>query len=215
MLAKSLTLPLTLDPNTCFCASSLDFGSVALKSPVINVNESKYIPANFIRRSCRPIYGSRRWELNSTAQIDNALLSDEDRKSWDACRQALSTFEFGLEEEDEILGKAFGYIRSPYWSEERKKEVPRLDVVNEVLNYLRSLNLTDDDIQKVLKKFPEVLGCNLEEEMKNNVKTLEKDWGIEGKSLRNLLLRNPKVLGYNIDCKGDCMAQCTRCWVRF
>lgn len=114
-----------------------------------------------------------------------------------------------------MLGKAFGYIHSPYWSEERKKEVPKLNVVKEVLDYLRSLNLTEDEIRMVLKKFPEVLGCGLEGGMKNNVKILEKDWGIEGKSLKNLLLRNPKVLGYNVDCKGDCMAQCTRCWVRF
>uniref|UniRef100_M1AJ23 Uncharacterized protein n=2 Tax=Solanum TaxID=4107 RepID=M1AJ23_SOLTU len=51
--------------------------------------------------------------------------------------------------------------------------------------------------------------------MKTNVEILAKQWGIEGKTLRNLLLRNPKVLGYNVDCKGDCVAKCTRCWARF
>ncbi|KAG4984011.1 hypothetical protein AAZV13_10G179100 [Glycine max] len=80
---------------------------------------------------------------------------------------------------------------------------------------MRSLNLSDNDLSKLLKKFPEVLGCNLEEELKGNVKILEEQWSIKGNSLRKLLLRNPKVLGYNIDCKGDYIAPCTRCWARF
>lgn len=114
-----------------------------------------------------------------------------------------------------MLKKAFGWAHSPYWGEERKKEIPNKDSINEMLDYLKSLSLSDDDLHKLLKKFPEVLGCDIDQDVKSNVSTLEKDWGIKGKQLRNLLLRNPKVLGYNVDCKGDCMAQCTRCWVRF
>lgn len=157
----------------------------------------------------------RKWKVHSTTNTNNLSLVDEERKTWDACKQALSTFNFSIEEEDKILGKAFGLVHSPYWGEDRNKEVPEFDVVNGILNYLRSLSLSDEDLTKVLKKFPEVLGCSLEDEIRNNVAVLEKQWGIKGKSLRNLLLRNPKVLGFNIDCKGDCMAQCTRCWVRF
>ncbi|KAL9252826.1 hypothetical protein AKJ16_DCAP11937 [Drosera capensis] len=114
---------------------------------------------------------------------------------------------------DKILGKAFGQIHSPYWSEEREAVVPRQEAVCSILEYLRSLSLTDDDLAKLLKKFPEFLGCSLEDEVKNNVRILEKDWGIEWNSLNNLLLRNPKV--YSVDCKGDCMAQCSRRWVWF
>lgn len=158
---------------------------------------------------------SRRWLLRSTAQNAEVKLTDEESKSWETCREAVSEFGFTLEEQDKILGKAFGHIPSPYWSEERKVEVPKHKVVNEILDYLRSLTLTDDDLHKVLKKFPEVLGCNLEEEIKKNVMALEKNWGIKGKTLRNLLIRNPKVLGFTVDCKGDCIAQCTRCWARF
>ncbi|POO00189.1 Mitochodrial transcription termination factor [Trema orientale] len=143
------------------------------------------------------------------------VLTEEDEKSWEACREVLSTYKFSSEEANKLLGKAFGLVHSPYWGEERKRIVPKLETVNEILDYLRSLNLSDDDLSKVLKKFPEVLGCNLEAELKANVQILEKEWEIKGKSLRNLLLRNPRVLGYNIDCKGDCMAQCTRCWARF
>ncbi|KAL6956203.1 hypothetical protein U1Q18_041916 [Sarracenia purpurea var. burkii] len=116
---------------------------------------------------------------------------------------------------NKILGNAFGQIHSPYWGEEREKVVPTYELVNEILYYLRSLSLSDADLAKLLKKFPEVLGRSLKHELSTNVHVLEKEWGIKGKSLRNLLLRNLKVLGYNVDCKGDCMAQCTRCWVRF
>ncbi|KAF7820067.1 uncharacterized protein G2W53_025522 [Senna tora] len=157
----------------------------------------------------------KKWIIHSTAQIDDVITSSEDQSMWEACRQALSAFDFSIEEKDKILGKAFGLINSPYWGEERKKEVPKFETVNGILEYLRSLSLSDDDLSKLLKKFPEVLGCSLDDELKTNVQVLEKEWGIKGKSLRNLLLRNPKVLGYNVDCKGDCMAQCTRCWVRF
>ncbi|XP_047322427.1 uncharacterized protein LOC124926279 isoform X1 [Impatiens glandulifera] len=151
----------------------------------------------------------------STSQTITAILNEEDNKAWEACRQALSVFKLTVEEEDRILGKAFGQIRSPYWGEEREQEVPRVETVEEILNYLKSLGLTDDDLSKLLKKFPEVLGCNLGEELMANVQILGDQWGIDGKQLRNLLLRNPKVLGYNVDCKGDCIAKCTRCWVRF
>ncbi|GFP81307.1 hypothetical protein PHJA_000274000 [Phtheirospermum japonicum] len=158
---------------------------------------------------------SRNWELFSTAQSQDTILSDEDKTKWESCKQALAAFGFASDEQDKILGKAFGQIHSPYWGEERKKEVPTFEAVNEILTYLKDLGLTDDDLGKILKKFPEVLGCSLENEMKANVRVLEKEWGIKGKTLRNLLLRNPRALGYNVDCKGDCVAQCTRCWARF
>ncbi|GAB2236123.1 hypothetical protein Droror1_Dr00027860 [Drosera rotundifolia] len=166
-------------------------------------------------RKWRSGLSSQIWKLYSSGQTAETTTASDEEAAWEACRAALSVFDFSIEEQDKILGKAFGQIHSPYWSEEREAVVPRQEAVCSILEYLRSLSLTDDDLTKLLKKFPEVLGCSLEDEVKNNARILEKDWGIEGKSLKNLLLRNPKVLGYNVDCKGDCMAQCTRCWVRF
>lgn len=212
MLGKSFASPLlTLDFASRLSFSSTDLATAAPN----NLNFSNGILPNVIRGACTSLAATKKWELHSTAQTASITLNDEDRKAWEACKQALSVFQFSDEEEDKILGKAFGHVHSPYWSEERKKEVPQLEIVSEKLEYLRSLNLSDDDLGKLLKKFPEVLGCSLEEELRNNVQVLAKEWGIEGKSLRNVLLRNPKVLGYNVDCRGDCMAQCTRCWVRF
>ncbi|TXG53136.1 hypothetical protein EZV62_022305 [Acer yangbiense] len=182
---------------------------------LINVNFSNGLPPNIFKGVSSSRIYPKKWAIYSATQIDNITLSDEDRTKWESCRQALSAFNFSVEEEDKILGKAFGHIHSPYWSEERKREVPEFESINEILDYLRNLDLSDDEIHKLLKKFPEVLGCHIENELRNSVQILEKEWGIEGKSLRNLLRRNPKVLGYNVDCKGDCMAKCTRCWVRF
>lgn len=192
-----------------------DFAIAKPNIVLLNVNFSNGLPQDLLRGARSTNFSPKKWVIRSTAQIENLTLSDEDRKTWEACRQALSAFNFSVEEEDKILGKAFGQFHSPYWGEERKREVPKCEIVNEILDYLRGLSLSNDDIYKLLKKFPEVLGCSLEHDLKTNVQVLEKDWGIKGKSLRNLLLRNPKVLGYNVDCKGDCMAQCTRCWVRF
>lgn len=155
--------------------------------------------------------GSAQNELSSSQEA----FQEEKQKKWEECREPLSILNFSVEEVDSILAKSFGWVNSPYWGEERKQTVPDNSLVSASLSYLRSLGLSDDDLHKLLKKFPEVLGCSLENDVKNNVATLEREWGIKGNSLRNLLLRNPKVLGYNVDCKGDCMAQCTRCWVRF
>ncbi|KAI4339701.1 hypothetical protein MLD38_024613 [Melastoma candidum] len=164
-----------------------------------------------VKRPWSPNFSPRKSAARSATSA--VALSEEEINAWEACRPTLSAFGFSVEEQDKILGKAFGQISSPYWSEERERETPNSELIKETLEYLRSLNLSDDDLSKILKKFPEVLGCSLEQELKNNVKVLDMEWGIQGKTLRNLLLRNPKVLGYNIDCKGDCMAQCTRCWI--
>lgn len=175
--------------------------------PCLQPNSQKL---KFPKLSCKP----HRWQIHSTGQAEIAVLEDE-TKSWEESKQVLSNFNFSTEESDKMLKKAFGWVNSPYWSEEREKVTPNVQTITQILDYLKSLGLSDEDLHKLLKKFPEVLGCSFDEEIKLNVGLLEKDWGISGKTLRNLLLRNPKVLGYNVDCKGDCMAQCTRCWVRF
>nr|XP_017237871.1 PREDICTED: uncharacterized protein LOC108210920 [Daucus carota subsp. sativus] len=214
MLGHLLAPPLLTFNSGTHRFSSTNFVVAALHISSSDVKFSSDDISSQIGVTCTSL-SCRKWKLHSTTNASNLHLADEERKTWDSCKQALSTFNFNIKEEDKILGKAFGFVHSPYWGEDRNKEVPEYDVVNGILNYLRSLNLSDEDLTKLLKKFPEVLGCSLEDEIKNNVQVLEKQWGIKGKSLRNLLLRNPKVLGFNIDCKGDCMAQCTRCWVRF
>ncbi|KAF6168365.1 hypothetical protein GIB67_018205 [Kingdonia uniflora] len=103
------------------------------------------------------------------------VLTDEDRKTWEASREALNAFQFSDNEENLILKKAFGQLHSPYWGEKRVKEVPEHEHVNKTLDYLRSLGLSDEDLCKVQKKFPEVRICHLDEEPKNNIQLLEKE----------------------------------------
>ncbi|XP_043706647.1 uncharacterized protein LOC122656234 [Telopea speciosissima] len=221
MVGKSLASPLlTFQPAINCSFSTSDTAASAPRFSVLKLSSLDGLTLNIrtdaIRgRGCISVCTSQKWVIRSTAKTQTIVLGDEEKKMWEACRQALSAFSFSDEEEDKILGKAFGQIHSPYWGEDRAKEVPKFETVNDILDYLKNLGLSDDDLGKLLKKFPEVLGCSLEVELMTNVHVLEKEWGIKGKSLRNLLLRNPKVLGYNVDCKGDCMAKCTRCWVRF
>ncbi|XP_077241997.1 mitochondrial transcription termination factor family protein [Tasmannia lanceolata] len=222
MLGNSLASSFLTYESATLCSTYFsDLSAFAPNCAPLKLNISHRITPNaqsnvFRQRSCKFVGASRNWGLHSVSQTQSvALLENEERKMWDSCRQALSTLKFSVEEADVILSKAFGWAHSPYWGEERVKEVPKGEMVNGTLDYLRNLGLSDDDLYKLLKKFPEVCGCSLNDELKMNVATLEKEWGIKGTSLRSLLLRNPKVLGYNVDCKGDCMAQCTRCWVRF
>ncbi|MCO5575993.1 hypothetical protein L7F22_029800 [Adiantum nelumboides] len=147
--------------------------------------------------------------------LEEQLSNSEDLVKWQAARQPLLGFSVSEQDANQVLAKSFGWCPSPYWGEERAKTMPDPALVQKTLDFLRGLGLSEADVPAFLKKFPEVLGCLVEEEMQKNVQILEKEWGISGSTLRNLLLRNPKVLGYNVDCKGDCMAQCTRCWVRF
>lgn len=210
MLGRSLASPLaTVGSVKCFRHSAGDFVTYSNVLP-LRPNLSYHGVVGGVRTSR---VSRHKWiVVCSTTQVET---SGDEPKTWEECKEALSCFDFSVEEQDKILGKAFGHIHSPYWTEERVKENPKVETLNHVVEFLRSLGLSDEDLHKVLKKFPEVLGCSLEEEMKPNIGILESQWGITGKSLRSLLLRNPKVLGYNVDCKGDCIAQCTRCWVRF
>ncbi|CAN6286235.1 unnamed protein product [Urochloa humidicola] len=212
MLARSPALPLVTTDNAAFgfCTT----GNI-LKSPFVKLSDNTCAGRLNVQRNTelgRPRDASRKWR---TLSADQAQASVVDVDIDEECKQVLTSLKFSTEDAEKMLKKAFGWIHSPYWSEERKKEVPSAEVVTGVLDYIRNLGLSDEDLHKLLKKFPEVLGCDLDREVKLNVSKLDSEWGINGKTLRSLLLRNPKVLGYNIDCRGDCMAQCTRCWVRF
>ncbi|XP_008795577.2 uncharacterized protein LOC103711271 isoform X1 [Phoenix dactylifera] len=221
MLGKSSASPLLTFESSGFCpflssdvSTSTPSLALLMQTPPCGVRP--HIQININKERCRILSCTlKRWKINSIGPTEVVVLEDEEKKTWEECKQTLSTLSFSADEADVMLRKAFGWIHSPYWGEEKNKLVPRNEMVNEVLEYLKGLGLSDDDLRKLLKKFPEVLGCDLDDEVKTNVATLGREWGIKGKTLRNLLLRNPKVLGYNVDCKGDCMAKCTRCWVRF
>jgi hypothetical protein len=141
-------------------------------------------------------------------------LTDEERQKWEQASGLLEGIGFSAEESDKILAKAFGWVNSPYWSETTLQTVPELEAVSSKVDFMKALGFAEDELTPVLKKFPELFGCR-ETLMTHNLGILDKEWGIKGNKLKSLIKRNPQVLGYTVDCKGDCMAQCTRCWVRF
>jgi hypothetical protein len=141
-------------------------------------------------------------------------LTDEERQKWEPASGLLEGLGFSAEESDKILAKAFGWVDSPYWSETTLQTVPEVDAVSSKVDFMKGLGFAEDELTPVLKKFPELFGCR-ETLMTHNLGVLDKEWGIKGNKLKSLIKRNPHVLGYTVDCKGDCMAQCTRCWVRF
>ncbi len=67
---------------------------------------------------------------------------------------------------------------------------------------------------QAIKNFPEVFGLDVESQMKANVEKLKKDWKMTDKVIPNVVKRQPQVLGYNVDCEGNCMGECNRCWIR-
>ena len=68
---------------------------------------------------------------------------------------------------------------------------------------------------QAVKSFPEILALPVEEQLQSNVEKLKKDWKMTDKVIPNVIKRQPAVLGYNVDCEGNCQGDCNRCWVRF
>lgn len=133
------------------------------------------------------------------------------QEQWKTSRHLVEELGFNGDEADDILAKSFGWSYSDYWGEEKQASVPDPASVSASLSLMQSLGV---DMVALVKKFPEVMGLT-EKEIQYSLGTLDGTWGIAGKNLKSVLMRNPQVLGYNIDCGGDCAGECTRCWVRF
>ncbi|KAK8960910.1 hypothetical protein KSP40_PGU003786 [Platanthera guangdongensis] len=110
--------------------------------------------------------------LPKTNRTQTTVHEDAHSSLLEDSKTSLTVFNFTIEEADLVLKKAFGWNHSPYPGEERRKEAPQLDSIEEMLDYLKSLSLSDDDLHKILKMFPEVLGCSLSEEKKTGINNL-------------------------------------------
>lgn len=95
------------------------------------------------------------------------------------------------------------------------KQPADLQQIIAALQFLSQLGMTDEQLVKAVKTFPEVLGCDVQQQLQANVDKLYVDWKLQGDVLVKAVLRNPAVLGYNVDCMGDCAGECNRCWARF
>lgn len=133
------------------------------------------------------------------------------QEQWQSSRELVEELGFSAEDATDVLAQSFGWSYSDFWGEEKEATVPDPESVSASLSLMKSLGV---DMAALVKKFPEVMGLS-EGEIQYSLGTLDGTWGIAGKNLKNVLMRNPQVLGFNFDCGGDCAGQCSRCWVRF
>lgn len=99
---------------------------------------------------------------------------------------------------------------------EQVEEAPSEQQVQQALDFLTSqLNLQAAEVKKVVKAFPEVVACDVANQLQANMSKLEKDWKLTGQVAAKAVVRSPAVLGYNVDCEGTCIGECNRCWARF
>lgn len=148
----------------------------------------------------------------STAVHFTDKFDSTQQQQWQASRKFVEELGFTAEEANDVLAKSFGWSYSDYWGEEKQATVPDPETVSASMSVMKGI--PGMDMAALVKKFPEVMGLT-EREIQYSLGTLDATWGIAGKNLKNVLMRNPQVLGYNIDCGGDCAGECTRCWVRF
>ena len=87
--------------------------------------------------------------------------------------------------------------------------------VSAVLTYIQELGFSSEELQQLLSEFPFVLACEVEKRLKPNVLVLTGKWRMKPKEVRSAIMRNPLLLGYTLDCEGDCKAECDYCWARF
>jgi hypothetical protein len=94
-----------------------------------------------------------------------------------------------------------------------------MERVRASLSFLRSepLELSDNEIAGVLKVFPECLNLDVEKRMRANLTYLAASWPAfkDSKRLKAAVLDKPSILGFSVDCGGDCVSECNRCWARF
>eukprot|EP00879_Flechtneria_rotunda_P017144 GHRR01017955.1.p1 GENE.GHRR01017955.1~~GHRR01017955.1.p1 ORF type:complete len:134 (+),score=49.42 GHRR01017955.1:442-843(+) len=128
--------------------------------------------------------------------------------------------QLGFDEADaeRFVQRAFGWGPKgrAYWRHEKAEQTPNVQQIQAALRFLtQQLGMADEQIVKLIKAFPEVLGCDVEQQLQGNVNKLGEEWRLQGDVLQRAVLRNPAVLGYTVDCEGNCAGECNRCWARF
>lgn len=116
---------------------------------------------------------------------------------------------------DRCISQAFRWGTQKYWRNQKLNETPDPDMVDENLNYLRSVGFSDEDLSHLTENFPEFLACDCETRLRPNVEYLQKGFFLKGTHRVKAILRKPKAIGNIIDCGGDCKGECTRCWSQF
>lgn len=146
-----------------------------------------------------------------------SALSGTDLAAWDSASSLVAEqLQIAGSEADDLLEVAFGWGKSTYWRGSVDEAMPDAAAVSSSIAFLRDdLGMTVDEVLAVLRSFPETLNLSAEDQLKKNVEKLAKDWKIQGPAAKGCVKRTPRLLGYTVDCAGDCIGLCDRCWVRF
>lgn len=148
-------------------------------------------------------------------------LTDAEAAGWAAVRAQLRALGGKLDSDkaaDRAVMRAFGWGGSKYWRGAVVRETPAPDVVAERLCYLRDTLGFDDDqvIARMVAKFPELIRLPLDR-IQQNINHIRTTYPVLSReaALRDSLASQPAAFGFDVDCSGDCMSECSRCWVRF
>lgn len=177
-------------------------------------------PAPPSRRPCvRPPLTTRvRAEQAEVAACrPRAELTGADAAAWAATAAAVATALATDESEaDTLLARAHGWTASPYLRGSLTDAVPDPAAVSAALAVLTDdLGLDVADAAAVVRAFPETLSRDADARLRANLGVLAKQWKMGAAAQAAAVKRAPRILGYTIDCAGDCAGECDRCWVRF
>lgn len=167
--------------------------------------------------------GKARWTCSAEKKknkkkMSTIELTETEAAGWAEVRLQLSQLGGKLGKSgaaDRAVMRAFGWKGSKYWRGAVERETPCTDVVEERLHYLRSLGFDDATLATMVAEFPELVRLPVRR-LRENVELISKSYPIlKGKALVASLASQPRALGYDVDCGGDCVSECSRCWVRF
>ena len=154
------------------------------------------------------------WCRASSAE---AMASLEGGEGFVECVARVSSLAGGALSEEEsasAVREAFGWGKQTYWRQSKVEERPAPDAMDATVAVLLDLGMTEEEVCEIVRAFPEFLGCDADL-VRKNVDYVTKTFFVRNKALLSTLSRKPQVLGNTVDCEGNCVGECNRCWVRF
>ncbi|GIL78283.1 hypothetical protein Vretimale_7643 [Volvox reticuliferus] len=154
---------------------------------------------------------------SSATEAVSRQLSQEEESTWKAsCDVLASSLGLDADESSQLVARAFGWTTQAFWRQEKVEELPTPTQVENALEVLQvDLAMTSEEAARVVRLFPELLACDVEGRLRANIAQLGSLWRLKGPTLTKAVIRQPAVLGYSVDCSGDCIGECNRCWARF
>lgn len=132
---------------------------------------------------------------------------------WLSARALLCEWGMSLDDADESLTCSFGWSgQHAYWRGKRHRAGVDEAELNHVASHLAAtLGLTRAEIARVAASFPYVFGLSTDA-IDCNLRRVTERYKMEGQDLVAAVMQRPEVLGVLVDCEGDCVGMCSRCF---